>query len=494
MNEATHPHYPLFLDLAGRRVLVVGGNEVARRKTARLLRAGARVEILATSLDPELDQLHRDGRIRWIDRQWTGDRSPPASLSDYWLVVIAEADSFSRARLAREAERLRVWVNSVDDPAHSSALVPAVVDRGAVQVAIGTGGRAPELARMIRTRLEALLPASLGPLAALAGRHAAAIRRRFPASAPRRRFLAWLFNAEPADELAAGRGEQAERLVRDALAGGKFTPRGRVWLVGAGPGDPELLTVRALRLIGQADTIIHDGLVDERILEHARRDALLISAAKRCGNPRSSQEQINRLLIEHAERGERVVRLKGGDPLVFARGGEELTELAAHGVAFEIVPGLTAASACAAYAGIPLTHRDHAQSVHLVTAHCRNSIDRLDWPALAAHRQTLAFYMAVAQLGLIEHKLLAHGRSPDTPAALVENGTRPNQRVILTRLDALTTTAREHEVKSPAMLYIGEVAALAGQLGWFGGRVDKTENAIGQVRAAGALPPQAIGY
>lgn len=460
--QAGPAHYPLFLDLAGRRVLVVGGDETAARKTHRLLAAGARVAVSAEVLDRTMTRLRVEGRIDWIGQQ------PPEDLAEYWLVVVADADAFTHARLKRQAERARVWINAVDDPENCTALVPAVVDRSPIQIAIGTGGLAPELARQIRSRIEAVLPASLGPLAALAGRFQRAIRARFPLAPHRRQFLDWIFNGEPAAEIAAGRDHSARSRVHAALAAGQFRARGQVALVGAGPGEPGLLTIAALHHIQSADTIIHDGLVDRRILTYARRDATLIDGGKRKGSCREGQDRINHLLAEHAANGERVVRLKGGDPMVFGRGGEELEYLRKRGIDYQVVPGITAAVACGAYAGIPLTHRDHAHSVRLVTAHCQDSIDALDWPALAADDQTLAFYMAVGRLEEIESKLLAHGRSPATPITLVENGTRPDQRVITGCLESLAASARSHGVQSPAMLYVGEVAALAAALGWYG--------------------------
>ncbi|HEX6832127.1 MAG TPA: uroporphyrinogen-III C-methyltransferase, partial [Rudaea sp.] len=238
--------------------------------------------------------------------------------------------------------------------------------------------------------------------------------------------------------------------------------------VGAGPGDPGLLTLRALRALNEADVILHDRLVAAEILELARRDALRIEVGKEAGHHRVTQDQIHALMLEHARAGRRVVRLKGGDPFVFGRGGEELEFLRAHGIAYEVVPGITAAVACAAYAGVPLTHRDHSQSVHLVTAHCKASLDTLDWRALAAERQTLAIYMGVAQLAQLRDRLIAHGRAASTPFALIENGSRPEQRVITGTLGELAEKQRQSGVQSPALLILGEVAALATQLAWFG--------------------------
>ncbi|QOC22650.1 uroporphyrinogen-III C-methyltransferase [Wenzhouxiangella sp. AB-CW3] len=458
--------YPVFLDLHDRRVLMVGGDEVAKRKMKRLLEAGALVDLVADSLHPDTEAMADSERVNWLARELADHHLP-----GHALVVVAAADAFTRERIVRWGRDHGVPVNVVDRLQESSAIVPAVVDRSPLMIAIGSGGQAPELARMIRSRIERLLPPSIGRLAAMAGSLAGQIRARFPELARRRRFLDWVFNGLPADEVAAGREQQSRALITRALEKDEWSGPGHVSLVGAGPGEPELLTLRALSRIQSADVIVHDGLVDARILDYARRDAELIDVAKRPGENGVGQDGIHEILIEHARSGARVVRLKGGDPMVFGRGGEELAFLCAHGIDYEVVPGVTAASACAAYAGLPLTQRGMAQSVRLVTAHCERSIDRLDWAALAADYQTLAFYMSVGQLEHIEQQLIAHGRAAQTPVALVENGTRPDQRVAVGELHELADLARTHSISSPAMLFVGEVATLARELGWYGDAV-----------------------
>ena len=458
-------------------MLVLGGNEVALRKIRRLLAAGAVIDLVADTLHPEIAELDDGNRLRWLGATISNDQLP-----GHALIVIAQADAFTRDRMRAWGERQGVPVNVVDRLAESSAIVPAVVDRSPLMIAIGSGGQAPELARMIRSRIERLLPPSIGRLAAMAGSLAGRIRHRIPDLARRRRFLDWVFNGSPADEIAAGREQASQKLIEQALERDDWSGPGRVSLVGAGPGEPELLTLRALSRLQAADVIVHDGLVDARILDYARRDAELFDVAKRPGTGGVGQGDIHAILLEHARAGARVVRLKGGDPMVFGRGGEELAFLRAHGIDYEVVPGVTAASACAAYAGLPLTQRGMAQSVRLVTAHCARSIDRLDWAALAADHQTLAFYMSVGQLEHIETKLIKQGRSPQTPIALVENGTRPDQRVVVGKLQDLATLARCHGISSPAMLFIGEVAVLARELGWYGDAllsgVDHTDRAV----------------
>jgi len=461
------PWLPLFIKLEREPALVVGGGVEARHKVRRLLRHGAYVDVLAAALtDRQLDDWRSAGRVRWL-KQLDSDLPETAG---YRLVVVAERDTALAQCALALARKQRIPVNAVDDPERCSALLPAIVDRAPITIAIGTGGSAPELARMIRSRIEALIPHWTGPLARLSDALKPAIRGRFPALPIRRQFLNWLFTGAPADEMARGRPEAARHRVERALEDSGFTVAGSVALVGAGPGDPEMLTVKALRLIQQADAVVHDALVDPRVLDFARRDAELIDVGKRGGRCSTPQLAIHTLLLELVRDGKRVVRLKGGDPMVFGRGGEEVEFLRAHDIEYSVVPGITAAAGCAAYAGIPLTHRDHAQSVHLITAHGRQSIDRLDWAALARERQTLAFYMAVSRLDAVQANLLYHGRDPATPVALVENGARPEQRVLTGTLDRLHALARQYRVQSPAMLYVGEVAQLADRLSWWGDR------------------------
>ena len=455
--------YPLFADLTQRAVLVVGGGAVAERKVAALLGAGAQVTVHAPALTVQLQRWVAGGRIAHRPEPFRED-----ALERAWLVVAATSDQALNREVATLAERRRIFVNVVDDAALCSFHVPAVIDRAPLTIAISSGGDAPMLARLLRERLETLLDHSLGALATLAAGLRQRVRARLPQMAARRRFYESLFGGPVAMLLRQGRPDEAHAAAERALTSAAGTAAGSVVLVGAGPGDPGLLTLRALRALNEADVILHDRLVSAEVLELARRDAERIEVGKQAGHHHTTQDGIHALLLEHARAGRRVVRLKGGDPFVFGRGGEELEFLRAHGIPYEVVPGITAAVACAAYAGVPLTHREHAQSVRFITAHGQASHDALDWAALAQERQTLAVYMGVAELGKLQQQLIAHGRAPSTPFALVENGSRPQQRVVCGTLAQLTQRAATHAVQSPALLILGEVAALATSLAWFG--------------------------
>ncbi|KAF1006940.1 MAG: Siroheme synthase [Luteibacter sp.] len=455
--------YPLFADLSGRLVLVVGGGAVAERKVSRLLDAGAIVRLVAPELTPSLRTWTNDGRVAHVAALFD-----EVHLKGAWLAIAATSDTVVNRRLADAAQHRRVWANVVDDAEASAFHVPAVIDRAPLCVAISSGGHAPMFARLVRERLEALLDPSLGALALLAGALRDRIRRHLPAPAARRAFYETLFHGRVATLLRSGRPEEAQQAAEEELAGERSAVTGSVVLVGAGPGDPGLLTLSGLRALNEADVILHDRLVSPEVLALARRDAERIEVGKEAGRHHVTQERIHVLMIAFARAGRRVVRLKGGDPFVFGRGGEELEALRDAGVPYEVVPGITAALGCAAYAGIPLTHRDHAQSVRFATAHCRAAGADLDWASLAQARQTLVLYMGVAEVETIRDNLLAHGRDAATPFALVENGSRPEQRVVTGTLADLPDLATRHAVRSPALLIVGEVAGLAGRLAWFG--------------------------
>ncbi|RMR89439.1 Siroheme synthase [Pseudomonas coronafaciens pv. striafaciens] len=385
------------------------------------------------------------------------------------LIIAATDDEPLNAQVSRDARLRCVPVNVVDAPALCTVIFPAIVDRSPLVIAVSSGGDAPVLARLIRAKLETWIPSSYGQLAGLAARFRNQVKGLFPNVQQRRAFWEDVFQGAIADRQLAGQGAEAERMLIAKIAGEPPSETGEVYLVGAGPGDPDLLTFRALRLMQQADVVLYDRLVAPTILDLCRRDAERVYVGKRRAEHAVPQEQINQQLVALAKQGKRVVRLKGGDPFIFGRGGEEIEELAAHGIPFQVVPGITAASGCAAYAGIPLTHRDHAQSVRFITGHLKNGTTDLPWSDLVAPAQTLVFYMGLIGLPVICEQLIRHGRSADTPAALVEQGTTVNQRVFTGTLANLPQLVAEHDVHAPTLVIIGEVVKLREKLAWFEG-------------------------
>ncbi|MCR3904421.1 siroheme synthase CysG [Aeromonas hydrophila] len=454
-------YLPIFCRLDNKPVLLVGGGEVAERKARLLLDAGAQLTVVAPELDPELAELAANGSIEWLAGEFA-----PQQLTGKWLVVAATDRREVNALVYQSANQARIFANVVDDPKRSSFIMPSIIDRSPLMVAISSGGKAPVLARLLREKLEALLPQHLGAVAAFAGSLRERVKARFASMVERRRFWERLLGADRLGQaLARGDSASANQLA-DSLFADESQTAGEVVLVGAGPGDPGLLTLHALRQMQQADVVVYDRLVSDEVMALVRRDARRIFVGKQAGNHCVPQEGINQLLLDEAQKGQRVVRLKGGDPFIFGRGGEELETLVGSGIGFQVVPGITAASGCAAYAGIPLTHRDHAQSVRFVTAHGKGGAQDLDWPLLAKDKQTLVFYMGLSSCATIRELLLIHGKAGDTPVALIERGTQPSQRVIRGTLDQLPELAVG--VESPALIMVGSVVTLADQLAWFG--------------------------
>jgi uroporphyrin-III C-methyltransferase / precorrin-2 dehydrogenase / sirohydrochlorin ferrochelatase len=427
-------HFPLFMDVTGRPVLVVGAGELAEQKAEPLRRAGAKV------------------RLRPVFN--------PADLEGCALAIGADGPELDLIALASTARTRSIPVNIVDRPDLCSFIMPAIIDRDPVTIAVSTDGAAPVLARQLRQRIEAVVPPAFGRLATLAGRFSAEIRRRLPDVTLRRRVLERVLTGRVADLIFAGREREAEAAVADELAAGA-SQAGMVFLVGAGPGAPDLLTLRALRLLGEADVIVHDRLVEAEVLDLARRDAERIFVGKARAHHCMKQQEINALLIRLARTGKRVVRLKGGDPLIFGRGGEEAEALAAAGVPFEIVPGITAALACAAQAGVPLTHRDASRAVTLVTGHTKDGRLELDFAALARPGVTLAIYMGIQTLGELFAGLARHGFDAATPAVLVERGGTHRVRTLCGTLPNLVARAPSWSTGGPILVLLGEVVSRA---------------------------------
>ena len=474
-------YFPAFLKLQGRSCLLVGGGDVASRKADMLLAAGARLTVVAPLLCAKLEQYAVAGRVTH-----RAARFAKSDVEGHCLVVNASGDAQVGKQVFDAANEAGVFCNSVDDKTRCSFISPAVIDRNPVVVAVSSGGNAPLLTRKVRAQIETILPVRLGKLATLASEWRDRVKSRITDLLGRRRFWEEVFDGPVSNDVLAGRALSAKTNIASLLdrAAGTKKRVGEAWLVGAGPGEPGLLTIRALQLMQAADVVVHDRLVSKDVLALARRDAEMISVGKMPGCRSTTQDEINEMLVRLVREGKRVCRLKGGDPFIFGRGGEEIDALAAAGLRFQVVPGITAAAGCAAYSGIPLTHRDIAQSVVFLTAHGKNSVDRLDWPSLARDRQTLALYMSVGRLRDIRDKLLEYGRSPDTPVAIIENGTSDNQRVIHGDLKDLIGLADQHDVVAPALLIVGEVAALGVGREWFEGRpVEEDDEVLASVAA-----------
>lgn len=462
-------HLPIFMNIKGRPCLVVGGGEVAARKAQLLLKAGARVQVSAKDLGNEMNELVRDNRILPL-------RSPycASQLAGKKLVIAATDDQLVNRQIHGDCVARNIPVNVVDSPELCTFVLPAIVERGPVTIAVSSAGQAPVLSRLLRARLETLIPASYGMLAELAGRLRAQVKARFDSIGERRRFWEAVLDGPIGEMALAGRVSDAEEAMRIALAeaDAKTPPQGEVYLIGAGPGDPDLLTFRALRLLQKADVIVYDRLVSERIVDLGRREAQRIYVGKRAKDHTLPQEEISALLVRLAQQGQRVARLKGGDPFVFGRGGEEIQSLAEQGLPFQVVPGVTAATGCAAYAGIPLTHRDYAQSVRFVTGHTREGRLDLDWGNLASQQETLVFYMGLQSLPQICSELVVHGLAASLPAAVIEQGTTPGQRVLCGTLGTLPQIVASQTVGSPSLLIVGEVVKLHATLAWYKPRAE----------------------
>ena len=457
-------YLPLFHKLQGGRVLVVGGGEIALRKARLLADAGAALRVVAPDVDGQLAALAREGGGEVLVRGYQA-----ADLVGCRLVIAATDDPGLNAEVSADAQALSLPVNVVDAPALCTVIFPAIVDRSPLVVAVSSGGDAPVLARLIRAKLEAWIPSAYGELAGLAARFRDKVKALYPDVNQRRGFWETVFQGPIAERQLAGQGAEAERLLQAMVDGAPVQQGGEVYLVGAGPGDPDLLTFRALRLMQQADVVLYDRLVAPAIIEMCRRDAERIYVGKRRADHAVPQDQINRLLVDLARQGKRVLRLKGGDPFIFGRGGEEIEELAGQGIPFQVVPGITAASGCSAYGGIPLTHRDYAQSVRFVTGHLKDGTSNLPWHDLVAPAQTLVFYMGLVGLPTICAELIRHGRAASTPAALVQQGTTRNQRVFTGTLADLPELVAQHEVHAPTLVIVGEVVQLRDKLAWFEG-------------------------
>ena len=451
-------YLPITVNLVGKTCLVVGAGQVALRKTKALLKAKGQVKIIAPVILPELFILAKTENLQLIEKEFSEQ-----DLLNVDLIIAATNKPEVNAYISQLAQSKNIWVNVVDDLENCSFITPAIIDRSPLLIAISTGGIAPVVARKIREKIEWMLPRTLGSLLINLQGFREQIKDRYKNFSTKRSFYEWF--VEQSIDSQIGEDEKFSTVAERYETTEKRS--GKVYLVGAGPGDPDLLTVKALKILQKADVVLHDSLVAQDILDLVRRDAEFISVGKRARKHSVQQTEINSLLALHANKGLRVVRLKGGDPFIFGRGAEELEHIVKDGIDFEVIPGITSASGCATYAGIPLTHRDHSQTVMFITAHCKESKDCLDWTSIAKHQQTLAVYMGLMRNEVLRDKLIEYGRLPSTPVALIENGTRNNQRVVIGTLADLPNMVEEHKVVSPSLIIIGEVVSLAEELSWF---------------------------
>ncbi|MFZ9642361.1 MAG: siroheme synthase CysG [Candidatus Methylopumilus sp.] len=459
---------PIFMRIKGARCVVIGGGDVATRKVSMLLKADAAVEVIAPELCDALKAQVLAGEIKHQPARFEA-----AQLLGATLVIAATDDEAVNTAVSIAAKAQHIPVNVVDAPALCSFTMPAIIDRSPLVIAVSSNGAAPVLARLIRAKLETMIPASYGRLAQLAAEFRDAVKAKFADTQSRRIFWEQTFQGPIAELMFSGQERAAKLALAESIqAGDAEAKHGEVYLVGGGPGDPDLLTFRALRLMQQCDVCVYDKLVSKEVMSLVRRDAELIYVGKERDQHTLPQEQINSLLVELAKAGKRVLRLKGGDPFIFGRGGEEIETLMENGVPFQVVPGITAANGVSSYAGIPLTHRDYAQSCIFTTGHLKSSDGQanavvLDWPALARPNQTVVIYMGLVGLAQICAQLIEHGLAASTPAAVVQQGTTAKQKVVVGDLSDLASKVLAAELKPPCLIIVGHVVKLREKLAWF---------------------------
>lgn len=454
---------PVFLNIKNKTCLVVGGGEVGTRKIMLLLQAGARVSVVSPELDTTLKEYFVNGRIILCAEYFQ-----PEQLENIVLVIAATNDRATNQLVSEAAQQRKIPVNVVDDPDLCTFIMPSIVDRSPLLIAVSSGGQSPVLARLLRAQLEIMIPVTYARLAAMAGKFRQHVKQHFTHPEKRRIFWEKLLQGRFTELVLAGKDKAAQAYLLQSLRQEKDESlQGEVYLVGAGPGNPDLLTFRAMRLMQQADVVVYDRLVSPAILDMVRRDATRIYAGKERNRHTLKQESINLLLVRLAQEGKRVLRLKGGDPFIFGRGGEEIETLASHHIPFQVVPGITAASGVAAYAGIPLTHRDYAQSCIFVTGHLKNNSVDLDWSHLARPHQTIVVYMGLLGLPFLCQKLIAHGLPDSTPAAIIQQGTTQKQKIITGTLQTLPGLAATANLTPPTLIIVGEVVQLHQNLAWF---------------------------
>ncbi|MDB4849862.1 siroheme synthase CysG, partial [bacterium] len=408
--------------------------------------------------------LSKEGHITLIHKSFE-----QTDIMDYSIIIAATDDSSVNSLISAIAQDKKIPVNVVDSPELSSFIMPSIVDRSPLIIAVSSSGKAPVLSRIIRAKLETVIPSAYGILADIAGEYRQKVKDRFSTIKDRRVFWEAVFSGVIAEKVFSGRISEAKKDIQRQLDDSVEMDLGEVYLVGAGPGDPDLLTFKALRLIQQADVVLYDRLVSKGVMELVRRDSELIYVGKKGGSDKSTKQvDINDQLVELAKSGKRVCRLKGGDPFIFGRGGEEIESLSEHGIPFQVVPGITAASGCSSYAGIPLTHRDYSQSCRFVTAHLKNGTTSLPWEEFIIDQQTIVFYMALSGANYICEKLMEYGMDKDMPIAIIEKGTMPEQKVYISSLIELPDLLEREDIHAPTLMIVGEVVKLNEKLNWYG--------------------------
>jgi uroporphyrin-III C-methyltransferase/precorrin-2 dehydrogenase/sirohydrochlorin ferrochelatase len=451
-------YFPIWTQIKDQDCLVVGGGDIALRKIILLKKANAKITCITKTCVPEIEKLVDKVILREFE---------DSDINTQKLVVSATDDNELNTQVAKIAGEKNIFVNVVDSPELCTFTMGAIIDRSPIVISVSSAGKAPVLARLIRGKLESTIPNAYGKLADLSGRFRDKVKAKFDNIEDRRYFWEKAFSGIIAEKVFSGHEAEAEQELQSLLDDSSASKTGEVYLVGGGPGDPDLLTFRALRLMQQADVVLYDRLVSKEVMELVRRDAELIYVGKERDNHAVPQGGINQLLVDLAKQGKRVCRLKGGDPFIFGRGGEEIEELAENNIPFQVVPGITAASGCSTYSGIPLTHRDYSQSCRFVTGHLKDGTMNLPWGELAVEHQTIVFYMALVGSSHLSEQLIKAGMRENMPVALVEKGTTPDHKVWVTDLAGLPETVANNDIKAPTLIIVGEVVKLREKLNWF---------------------------
>ncbi len=457
-------YLPLFIETTGKKCLIVGGGKVASRKLIPILKAKMKVTLISPEIIEEIElNFHKNNNLKIIKRKFE-----PEDIKGQFLIIAATNEKTTNQKIAKLSKDNNILVNMAEDSLSGNTLIPSVVDRDPIKIAVSSGAASPILTRLVKTKLETVIPYSFSKLADIMMEYRDVVKKNFLKISDRRKFWEVFLDGPVSEMVLSGHIDKAKKALDESLKENKFLEKtGEVYLVGAGPGDPELLSFKALRLMQKADIVIYDRLVSRPIMNLIRQDAEKIYVGKQRADHAMPQENINQLLARLALEGKKVLRLKGGDPFIFGRGGEEIESLIKDDIPFQIVPGITAASGCASYAGIPLTHRDHSQACIFVTGHLRDGTVNLNWEMLAHEKQTLIFYMGMHGSKIICEELIKHGLSDETPAALIVKGTTEDQEVIIGDLKNMPKIIMERKIVPPTLLIIGDVVKLHNKLKWF---------------------------